>query len=194
MVSRFCQHWAYIVIYLFGVLRRFQHYTGHITTGSWKGRGNQYIEFVRVLYCKLPTNDKQLPAFPLKVVTGIEPRPQRWEARVLPLCHCGPCWAYIGPVLAIDRMVNRFCHLWANICQPLLKLYICIYLYILLMLGQHWASDGFLFKMAASNNIGFWEIYFKIIDYGMFKNHISMSPQFLTNFLTILDIKIIFSL
>ena len=33
---------------LFGVLRRFQHCTGHITTGSWKGRGNQYIEFARV--------------------------------------------------------------------------------------------------------------------------------------------------
>ena len=32
-----------IFIYLFGVLRRFQHCTGHITTGSWKGRGNQYI-------------------------------------------------------------------------------------------------------------------------------------------------------
>ena len=30
-------------IYLFGVLRRFQHCTGHITTGSWKGRGHQYI-------------------------------------------------------------------------------------------------------------------------------------------------------
>ena len=30
-------------IYLFGVLRRFQHYTGHITTGICKGRGNQYI-------------------------------------------------------------------------------------------------------------------------------------------------------
>ena len=43
-------------IYLFGVLHRFQHCTGHITTGSWKGRGNQYIQFVRVLYCKLPTN------------------------------------------------------------------------------------------------------------------------------------------
>ena len=41
---------------LFGVLRRFQHCTGHITTGSWKGRGNQYIQFARVLYCKLPTN------------------------------------------------------------------------------------------------------------------------------------------
>ena len=33
----------YLFIYLFGVLRRFQHCTGHITTGSWKGRGNQYI-------------------------------------------------------------------------------------------------------------------------------------------------------
>ena len=30
--------------------------------GSWKGRGNQYIQFIRVLYCKLPTNGKQLPA------------------------------------------------------------------------------------------------------------------------------------
>ena len=69
-------------IYLFGVLRRFQHCTGHITMGSWKGRGNQYIEFARVLYCKLPTNGKQLPAFPHKALTGIEPRPQRWEARV----------------------------------------------------------------------------------------------------------------
>ena len=77
-------------IYLFGVLRRFQHCIGHITMGSWKGRGNQYIQFVRVLYCKLPTNGKQLPAFPLEAMPGIEPRPQRWEARVLPLCHCGP--------------------------------------------------------------------------------------------------------
>ena len=76
-------------IYLFGVLRHFQHCTGHITTGSWKGRGNQYIQFARVVYCKLPTNGKQLPAFPLKAMTGIEPRPQRWEARVLPLCHRG---------------------------------------------------------------------------------------------------------
>ena len=41
--------------------------------GSWKGRGNRYIEFARVVYCKLPTNGKQLPAFPLKAITGIEP-------------------------------------------------------------------------------------------------------------------------
>ena len=75
---------------LFGVLCRFQHCTGHITMGRWKGRGNQCIQFVRLLYCKLPTNGKQLPAFPLEAVPGIEPRPQRWEARVLPLCHHGP--------------------------------------------------------------------------------------------------------
>ena len=78
-----------LFIYL-GFLRRFQHCTGHITTGSCKGRGNQYIQSVRVLYCKLPTNGKQLPAFPLEAMPGIEPRPQRWEARVLPLCHRGP--------------------------------------------------------------------------------------------------------
>ena len=65
--------------------------------GSWKGRGNQYIQFVRVLYCKLPTIGKQLPAFPLESMAGIEPRPQRREARVLPLCHRGPSYgAYVG--------------------------------------------------------------------------------------------------
>ena len=63
----------FIFIYLFGVLRRFQHCTGHITTGSWKGRGNQYIEFARVVYSKLPTNGKQLPAFPLEPVRGSNP-------------------------------------------------------------------------------------------------------------------------
>ena len=90
LLKTFINHLQNNSIYLFGVLRRFQHCTGHITAGSWKGRGNQYIHFVRVLYCKLPTNGKQLPAFPLEAMTGIEPRPQRWEERVLPLCHCGP--------------------------------------------------------------------------------------------------------
>ena len=73
---------SWFFIYLFRVLHRFQHCTGHITTGSWKGRGNQYIQFVRVLYCKLPTNGKQLPAFPLEAVPGTVPWPQRWEARI----------------------------------------------------------------------------------------------------------------
>ena len=84
-----------VFIYLFGVLHRFQYCTGHITTGSWKGRGNQHIQFVRVLYCKLPTNGKQLPAFPIEVVRGTEPWPQRWEGRVLPLCHCGPLYVLV---------------------------------------------------------------------------------------------------
>ena len=98
-----------LFIYLFGILRRFQHCTGHITTGSWKGRGNQYIEFIRVLYCKLPTNGKQLPAFPLEAVLGIEPRPQRWEARVLPLCHRGPQVA-----LNTAQVISRRVILWAE--------------------------------------------------------------------------------
>ena len=75
----FTVHFLFI---LFGVLHRFQHCTGHITMGNWKGRGKQYIEFARVLYCKLPTNSKQLPAFPIVAVPGIEPRPQRWEFTV----------------------------------------------------------------------------------------------------------------
>ena len=99
------------LIYLFIVLRRFQHCTGHIKTGSWKGRGNQYIQFIRVLYCKLPTNGKQLPAFPHEAVPGIEPQPQRWEARVLPLCHCGPLHycIIVCTIISIPVDCNHYC-------------------------------------------------------------------------------------
>ena len=48
------------------VLHHFHHSTGHITMGSLKGRGNQYIQLVKVLYFKLPTNSRQLPAFPFE--------------------------------------------------------------------------------------------------------------------------------
>ena len=37
---------------------------GYIVTGCRKARGNQYIHLVKVLYCKLATNGKQLPVFP----------------------------------------------------------------------------------------------------------------------------------
>ena len=77
-------------IYLFGVLCRFQHCTGHITTGSWKGRGNQYIQFVRVLYCKLPNNGKQLPAFPLQAILGTKPWSQRWPLQDVRWKICFP--------------------------------------------------------------------------------------------------------
>ena len=46
------------------------HYIRHITTGSFMGIGNQYIHLVKVLYCKLLTNGKQLPDFPLEVGLG----------------------------------------------------------------------------------------------------------------------------
>ena len=79
----------FISIYLFGVLHRFQHCIGHITTHSFVGRRNQYIQFVQVLNCKLPTICKQLPSFPDKV-WGLNCRPHRWEASVLPLHQHGP--------------------------------------------------------------------------------------------------------
>ena len=108
------------ILYLFRVLCGSQHCTGHFRMGSWDGRRNQYIQLVKVLYYKLPTNGKQLPAFPLEVGLGTEPRSQRWKARVLPLCHHGPkkycksvqilCWPLhetYNLVLILD------CILWA---------------------------------------------------------------------------------
>ena len=61
--------WIWYLFFIW-VLRRFQHCTGHITTGSWKGRGNQYIQLVKILYFKLLTKGKQLPPFPLEVGDG----------------------------------------------------------------------------------------------------------------------------
>ena len=40
------------------------------------------MQLVKVLYCKLQTNGKQVPAFPLEVGPGFELRSQRWEAPV----------------------------------------------------------------------------------------------------------------
>ena len=91
--------------------------------GSWKGRGNQYIEFVRVLYCKLPTNGKQLPAFPLEAVPRIEPRPQRWEARVLPLCHRGPRdSSYTESALFMEPVLRSVLNKRVEICRCQWKL------------------------------------------------------------------------
>ena len=55
-------------------------------TGSFMGRGNQYIQFVKVLYCNLLTNGKQLPAFPLEVGLGIDGE----SATTL------PAWPHLG--------------------------------------------------------------------------------------------------
>ena len=53
------------------------------------GTENQYIHLVKVLYCKLSTIDKQLSTS-LHRIQGLNPRPQRLEASVLPLDHHGP--------------------------------------------------------------------------------------------------------
>ena len=63
---------SFNLFFYLGFTSFFQHCTGHIMTGSFMGRGNQYIQLVKVLYCKLPINSKQLPAFPLEVGLGTE--------------------------------------------------------------------------------------------------------------------------
>ena len=82
----------------FGVLRSFQHCTGHIMTGSFVARGNQYTQLVKVLYCKLPTMGKQLPTFPHKV-RGVNRQPQRWEASVLQHCTA------VAPGVTVEAVV-----------------------------------------------------------------------------------------
>ena len=68
--------------------------------GSWKDRGNHYIQLVKVLYCKLPTTSKQLPGFPCEVGPGTEPRSQRWEESVTTL----PPWPL---TLATRKMYKK---------------------------------------------------------------------------------------
>ena len=60
-------------------------FIGYIVTGRWKGRGNQYIQLVKVMYCKLRMNGKRLPAFPHEVRPGFELCSQRSEESVSPL-------------------------------------------------------------------------------------------------------------
>ena len=62
----------------------------YIVTCSSEGRGNQNIQLINILYCKLPTNSKQLPAFPLQLGPEFNFQPQSWEASVLPLFHRYP--------------------------------------------------------------------------------------------------------
>ena len=53
----------FIYLFIWVLTSLSTHCIGHISTGSFMDRGNQYIQLVKVLYCKLPTNGKQLPAF-----------------------------------------------------------------------------------------------------------------------------------
>ena len=71
IVTDFCRS-VYFFIYL-GLTLLSRHCTGHITTGSWKGRGNQYIQLVKFLYCKLLTNASNYHLSHLR--SGREPNP-----------------------------------------------------------------------------------------------------------------------
>ena len=44
---------------------------GYILMGSKEGRGNQSIQLVKVLHCKLLTSRKQIQAFPHDVSVGM---------------------------------------------------------------------------------------------------------------------------
>ena len=75
------------MVYLFVVLHRFQHCTGHITTSSWKHRGNQYTNSSSgfcTVNCRPTPGRYQLSH---EAMLGTEPWPQR---RVLPLCPPPP--------------------------------------------------------------------------------------------------------
>ena len=84
--------------------------------GSFMGRRNQYIQLVKVLYCKLLTKGKQLPAFPLEVERGFKLGSQRWETRVLPLCHRGLSHRVLsrwGSIVALkDRLLKVKLDTW----------------------------------------------------------------------------------
>ena len=56
--------------------------------GCFVGRGNQYIQLVKVLYCKLPTIGKQLPTFPHRV-WDLNPSPYPRGATMATICDSG---------------------------------------------------------------------------------------------------------
>ena len=95
-------------IYLFDVLHRFQHCADNITTGRSEGRGNQYIQLLKVLYCKLPTNSKQLAAFPLEFRPGSESQSLKWEARYSGLQNIFHVQCYIQEECKLNAMYGPF--------------------------------------------------------------------------------------
>ena len=85
---------------------------GHIMTGSFMGRGNQYTQLVSrfcIVNCRTSASNYQL--FPLEVGLGIELQSQWWEARLLPLCHRGKPWTQIFLVIILQLFSYSFIYL-----------------------------------------------------------------------------------
>ena len=84
--------------------------------GSWKGRGNEYTEFIRDLYCKLPTNGKHYQLSHLRPCREANPglRGGRREcyhsATVAPICSVKT--SYINKKVCVNNVdiSNLFKH------------------------------------------------------------------------------------
>ena len=79
---------TFVYLFIWGFISLSTLYRSYITMGRFVGRGNQYIQFIKLQHCKLPTISKQLPTFPHKV-RDLNRQPQRWEVSVLTPRHCG---------------------------------------------------------------------------------------------------------
>ena len=101
------------IVYLFiwGFTPLSTHCTGHITTGSWKGRENQYIQFVRVLYCKLPTNGKQLQAFYLRPCREPNPGLRGGRREFYHSATVAPC----SHSIIIQNLCLLAIHVWSDL-------------------------------------------------------------------------------
>ena len=78
-----------LFIYLFGALCRFYVNTVQVISRRVVGRAEEISTYslsgLCTVNCRTMASNYQLEAMP-----GTEPQPQRWEARVLPLCRHGP--------------------------------------------------------------------------------------------------------
>ena len=92
MPHSFCIEALCIYFYLFGGLRQFKHCTGHITTGSWKGIGNQYdsLSGFCTVNCRPTASNYQLSC--LRPCWEPKPRPQRWEEALAMIVVCLFTW------------------------------------------------------------------------------------------------------
>ena len=91
----------------FGFICHFQHCTGHIITGNFVGRGNQKIQLVNVLYCKLLTNSKQLPTFP-QGAQGFEPLTSEVEGECVTTVSL---WPYIDCIFKFKMLFKPKSHI-----------------------------------------------------------------------------------
>ena len=70
---------ALVYLFIWVITSLSTHCVDHIMTDSFIGSEKQYIQLAKVLFCKLPANGKQLPAFSLEVRPGFKLQSQQWD-------------------------------------------------------------------------------------------------------------------